>query len=87
MLAPSGKSFMISSPCASPPLTLSAPTWPRTPGTPSTRRSMVMTGMPASTAPWIAGAIATASSGLMMMPSTPWVTAASMSAVCLVVWF
>ena len=48
---------------------------------------MVTTGIPASTAACTAGAIATASSGLMMMPSTPWVTAASTSAVCLVVWF
>ncbi len=78
---------MISLPCASPPSTLSAPTWPSTPGTPSTRRSMVTTGIPASTAACTAGCIATASSGLMMMPSTPWVTAASTSAVCLVVWF
>ena len=48
---------------------------------------MVTTGMPASTAACTAGAIASTSSGLMMMPSTPWVIAASMSAVCLVVWF
>ena len=32
MVAPSGKSSMISLPCASPPRTLSAPTWARMPG-------------------------------------------------------
>ena len=42
-----------------------------------------MTGMPRSTAAPTAGAIATESSGLMTMPSTPSTMAASMSAVCL----
>ena len=82
-MAPFGNIFMISLPCASPPLTLSAPTWARMPGTLSTRRSMVTTGMPASTASCSAGAMASTSFGLMTMPLTPLVIAASMSAVCL----
>jgi len=56
-------------------------------GTPSTRRSMVTTGMPASTAALRAGAIASTSFGLITMPSSFCTTAASMSAVCLVVLF
>ena len=78
-----GTARTISLPWASPPLTLSAPTWARMPVDPSTRRSMVTTGMPASTACLSAGAIALTSSGLMTMPSTPWTIAASTSAVCL----
>ena len=39
----------------------------------STRRSMVTTGMPASTASCSAGAMASTSFGLMTMPLTPWV--------------
>ena len=41
-----------------------------------------MTGTPASTAAPTAGAMATASDGLMISPSTPLTTAASTSAVC-----
>ena len=81
--APFGNSFMISRPWASPPRRLSAPTWARMPGTPWTLRSIVMTGILASTACCRAGAMATASDGEMMMPSTPWMIAASTSAVCL----
>ena len=68
---------------ASPPLTLSAPTWARMPSTPSTRRSMVTTGMPACTACSTAGASALTSSGEMTMALTFCTIAASMSAVCL----
>ena len=45
---------------------------------------MVTTGTLASTASCSAGAMASTSFGLMTMPSTPLVIAASMSAVCLV---
>ena len=48
---------------------------------------MVTTGMPASTACLTAGAMATESSGLMTMPSTPLMIIASTSAVCFGVWF
>ena len=50
-----GTASSISSPCASPPLTLSAPTWASMPGTLSTRRSTVTTGILASTASCTAG--------------------------------
>ena len=46
-LAPFGNAATMACASASPPLMLSAPTWARMPSTPSTRRSMVTTGMPA----------------------------------------
>ena len=50
MLAPFGKFAITHSPWASPPLTLSAPTWAVIPSTPATRRSIVTTGTPLSIA-------------------------------------
>src|SRR3984957_2579506 len=82
MVAPFGNIFSTNSPCASPPLTLSAPTWPRMPVTDGTRRSTVTTGTLASTASCSAGAIASTSFGDSTMPLTPLASAASMSAVC-----
>ena len=52
------------------------------PSTDGVRRSTVTTGIPASTACISAGAIASTSFGLMMMPLTPRAMAASTSAVC-----
>ena len=83
MLAPFGNVAITHSPWASPPLTLSAPTWAVMPLTPATRRSIVTTGTLLSTAVCSAGAMALTSIGLMTMPLTPWTTAASTSAVCL----
>ena len=82
-LAPFGNAATMACASASPPLTLSAPTWARMPSTPSTRRSMVTTGTPACTACSMAGASALTSSGEMTMALTFCTIAASMSAVCL----
>src|SRR5882672_1562246 len=82
IVAPLGNIFTIRSPCASPPLTLSAPTCARMPSTFATRRSTVTTGTLASTACCSAGASASTSFGLITMPFTPLVSAASTSAVC-----
>ena len=83
MVAPFGNSFSTNSPCASPPFTLSAPTWPMIPVTDGTRRSTVTTGTLASIASCSAGAIASTSFGESTTPLTPLASAASMSAVCL----
>src|SRR5574337_1574833 len=82
IVAPFGKSLRMRLPWASPPLTLSAPTWAMMPVTDGTRRSTVTTGTLASMASCNAGAMALTSIGLKTIALTPLVSAASVSAVC-----
>ena len=85
ILAPSGKRLRRVLPCSSPPMTLLAPTWANKPLTPSARRSMVTTGMPASITCWMTEVKPSLVRGLTIRPSYPWAMTLSRSATCLVV--
>jgi len=68
---PRSEAAMIASASASPPLTLSAPTWARIPGTPTTRRSIVTTRNLGVHGFLHRGASALASSGLVTWRPRP----------------